>query len=105
VHAENERVLAEILKPEQLKRLKQISYQRRGSNAFTDPDVAKAIQLTENQQKKTRARAWEFNPRERRRYRRPIRTGMLKGRRARLRAPPTASPRTGSHRKTNDANT
>jgi hypothetical protein len=53
--AENQKALAEILKPEQWKRLKQISYQRQGGKAFTDQDLAKAIQLTEDQQKKIRA--------------------------------------------------
>jgi Spy/CpxP family protein refolding chaperone len=52
VRAENEKELAKILKPEQLKRLKQISYQRQGGKAFTDPEVAKAIQLTGDQKKR-----------------------------------------------------
>ena len=46
---ENEKALSEILKPEQWKRLKQISYQQQGAMAFADPDVAKALQLTDAQ--------------------------------------------------------
>jgi hypothetical protein len=49
--AENNKAVAGILKPEQLKRLKQISYQLRGSTAFTDPEVAKALRLTDEQKK------------------------------------------------------
>ena len=54
VRAENEKALAKILKPEQWKRLKQIYYQRQGGKAFTDPEVAKAIQLTGDQKKRIR---------------------------------------------------
>jgi hypothetical protein len=54
VRAENEKELAKILKPEQLKRLKQISYQRQGGKAFTDPEVAMAIELTLDQQTRIR---------------------------------------------------
>jgi hypothetical protein len=46
---ENEKALSEILKPEQWKRLKQISYQQQGASAFADPEVAKALQLTDTQ--------------------------------------------------------
>ena len=49
---ETEQALARILKPEQAKRLKQISYQRQGSRAFTDPEVTKVLQLTDEQKKK-----------------------------------------------------
>jgi hypothetical protein len=48
---ENLKALAGILKPEQAKRLKQISYQRQGEWAFTDGEVAKALQLTDTQKK------------------------------------------------------
>jgi Spy/CpxP family protein refolding chaperone len=54
LHQETEKAVAKILKPEQFKRLKQISYQQQGGRAFTDPEVAKALRLTEEQQKKIR---------------------------------------------------
>jgi len=38
-----------FLKPEQLTRLKQISYQLRGAQAFSDPEVAKKLDLTDAQ--------------------------------------------------------
>jgi Spy/CpxP family protein refolding chaperone len=46
---ENEKALSEILKPEQWKRLKQISYQQQGAMAVATPDVAKALQITDTQ--------------------------------------------------------
>src|SRR5438132_13231528 len=48
---ENESAIAAILKPDQFKRLKQISYQREGTSALTSPEVAKALGLTDAQQK------------------------------------------------------
>ena len=39
----------EFLKPEQITRLKQISYQARGAQAFNDPEVAKKLNLTDSQ--------------------------------------------------------
>jgi putative heme-binding domain-containing protein len=47
----NDKVIAGILKADQLKRLKQISYQQQGPAAFNDPDVAKALQLSDAQRK------------------------------------------------------
>jgi Spy/CpxP family protein refolding chaperone len=41
-----------FLKPEQVKRLKQIELQRRGLRAFEDPVVVKALQLTGEQREK-----------------------------------------------------
>jgi Spy/CpxP family protein refolding chaperone len=46
---ENEKAVAEILKPEQGKRLKQISYQQQGAGAFANADVAKELALTDDQ--------------------------------------------------------
>jgi Spy/CpxP family protein refolding chaperone len=46
---ENDKALAGILKPDQLKRLKQISYQQQGAMAVADPEVAKALQLSDAQ--------------------------------------------------------
>jgi hypothetical protein len=40
---------AEFLKPEQITRLKQISYQQRYGQAFNDPEVAKKLNLTDAQ--------------------------------------------------------
>jgi len=39
----------EFLKPEQITRLKQISYQQRHAQAFSDPEVAKKLNLTDTQ--------------------------------------------------------
>jgi len=44
--------LVEILKAEQLKRLKQIRLQQEGLNALFDPDVMKALALTDDQKGK-----------------------------------------------------
>ena len=43
------KAVGEFLKPEQITRLKQISYQQRGAQAFTDPEVAKKLNLTDAQ--------------------------------------------------------
>jgi hypothetical protein len=40
---------SEFLKPEQITRLKQISYQQRGATSFSDPDVVKKLNLTDGQ--------------------------------------------------------
>jgi hypothetical protein len=39
----------EFLKPEQVTRLKQISYQQRGATAFSDPEVQKKLNLSDSQ--------------------------------------------------------
>src|SRR5437773_954973 len=52
VSAETMQALADVLKPEQIKRFKQIDLQRRGAEAFTEPAVQKALQLTGAQQEK-----------------------------------------------------
>jgi Spy/CpxP family protein refolding chaperone len=44
--------LASILKEDQLKRFKQISLQQRGAQAFTDPEVATALALSDEQKSK-----------------------------------------------------
>ena len=43
------KAFGEFLKPEQLTRLKQISYHQRGASAFADPEVAKKLSLTDAQ--------------------------------------------------------
>ncbi len=52
---ETEKALSEILKPEQAKRLDQISYQQRGANAFNDPEVQKALGFDDAQKDKVSA--------------------------------------------------
>jgi Spy/CpxP family protein refolding chaperone len=49
---ETNKALAEILKPEQSKRLKEISLQQRKADAFNDPEVQKALNLTDDQKEK-----------------------------------------------------
>ncbi len=53
--AANLKSVAEILQPEQLKRLKQISWQQQGAFAFEQPEVASALQLTNDQKDKLKA--------------------------------------------------
>ncbi|HZW29718.1 MAG TPA: hypothetical protein VFF52_03370 [Isosphaeraceae bacterium] len=43
------KALGEFLKPEQITRLKQISYQQRGATAFLDPEVQKKLNLSDSQ--------------------------------------------------------
>jgi len=43
------KAFGEFLKPEQITRLKQISYQQRGAQAFTDSEVAKKLNITDAQ--------------------------------------------------------
>ena len=43
------KAFGEFLKPEQITRLKQISYHMRGAMAFSDPEVAKKLNLTDSQ--------------------------------------------------------
>jgi Spy/CpxP family protein refolding chaperone len=52
---ESDKVLAEILKPEQAKRLKQIFLQHQGPRALTDAEVAKALEITDEQKKQFQA--------------------------------------------------
>jgi hypothetical protein len=50
-----EELVADVLKPEQAKRLKEISLQRRGVQAYADPEVAKALALSDAQKEKISA--------------------------------------------------
>jgi hypothetical protein len=52
---DGERVASNILKRDQMTRLKQITLQVSGLQAFNDPEVAKALDLTDEQKEKTRA--------------------------------------------------
>jgi Spy/CpxP family protein refolding chaperone len=49
---ESKKAVDEVLKPEQVKRLKQISLQQSGSRAYADPEVAEALKLTDDQKEK-----------------------------------------------------
>jgi len=49
MNASTSKAIAEFLKPEQIKRLHEISYQTMGANAFTDPDVIKKLSITDTQ--------------------------------------------------------
>jgi Spy/CpxP family protein refolding chaperone len=51
---ENEKFVAENLKPEQAMRLNQISMQRQGAGALTDEKVAKELNLTDDQKSKVK---------------------------------------------------
>lgn len=55
VNAAVEKALTESLTPEQAKRLKQISLQLRGAEAFNDPKVQEALKLTDAQREKLRS--------------------------------------------------
>jgi Spy/CpxP family protein refolding chaperone len=46
--------LADILKPEQIKRYKEIRIQVQGPDAFLSPEVVKALAITDEQQKKVK---------------------------------------------------
>jgi hypothetical protein len=48
-NASTAKALGEFLKPDQIARLKQISYQQRGITAFSDPEVAQKLNLTDSQ--------------------------------------------------------
>src|SRR5207244_11082509 len=49
MNASTLKAAGEFLKPEQIARLKQISYQQRGATAFNDPEVQKKLNLTDSQ--------------------------------------------------------
>jgi Spy/CpxP family protein refolding chaperone len=52
---EMEKAVTDLLKPEQAKRLKQISLQQRGGGALTDEEVQKTLNLSAEQVEKVRA--------------------------------------------------
>ena len=54
IQKENEKTLASILKPEQVKRLKEIGYQQAGGMAFSNPEVAKELAITDEQKTQLR---------------------------------------------------
>ncbi|HJZ54470.1 MAG TPA: hypothetical protein VKE74_05905 [Gemmataceae bacterium] len=49
-----------VLKPEQIKRLKQLDRQRQGVRAFADPDVVAALKLTDDQKTKIKGITDEY---------------------------------------------
>jgi Spy/CpxP family protein refolding chaperone len=55
LNEENRKAVAALLTPEQGKRLKEITYQQRGPASLTDPEVAKALELSEEQQTKIKS--------------------------------------------------
>ena len=54
MNADADKALADILKPEQLTRFKQIRLQTRGADAFNDPAVQAELKLTDEQKSKVR---------------------------------------------------
>jgi hypothetical protein len=61
VNAETEKAVAEVLKPEQLARLKQIELQRAGFAAYTRPEVESALKLTGDQKEKIKTISEDAN--------------------------------------------
>jgi Spy/CpxP family protein refolding chaperone len=58
---EADKALADVLKPEQMKRLKQISLQQRGAQSFTDPKVQEELKLTDDQKDKIKTINADFD--------------------------------------------
>jgi Spy/CpxP family protein refolding chaperone len=52
MNAETRKALADVLKPEQMKRFEQIQLQQRGVDAFASPDVQSKLSLTDEQKQK-----------------------------------------------------
>ena len=52
---ESHKAVTAMLKPEQTKRFKQIVFQARGIDNLTDPEVAKALKVTDEQAEKVKA--------------------------------------------------
>jgi hypothetical protein len=61
INTETEKAVAEVLKPEQLARLKQIELQRAGFAAYTRPEVETALKLTTEQKEKIKTISDEAN--------------------------------------------
>jgi hypothetical protein len=55
LNKQSEKIVDEVLKPEQAKRLKQIRLQQQGIQAFEDPAVVKELKLTADQEQKVKA--------------------------------------------------
>jgi len=52
ISADTKKALADVLKPDQMKRLHQIELQARGGEAFAEPDVQKTLKLSDEQKEK-----------------------------------------------------
>ena len=57
-----DKAVAGILKPEQLKRVKQISLQQQGARSLSNPEVASALKLTDEQMSKIKSIQEETRP-------------------------------------------
>jgi hypothetical protein len=55
INDETNKALSTLLKPEQLKRYKQITLQQRGVQAFASPELQSELKLTDDQKEKIRA--------------------------------------------------
>jgi Spy/CpxP family protein refolding chaperone len=55
------KAIGEFFKPEQVARLKQISYQTRGAMAFSDPEIAKKLNITDAQKDEIKSITDESN--------------------------------------------
>jgi hypothetical protein len=55
INAATVKALGDFLKPEQITRLTQISYQAQGAMSFLEPDVAKKLNLTDSQKTEIQA--------------------------------------------------
>lgn len=60
INQENDKFLAEVLKPEQKKRLDQIVLQQRGGDALTDPKIQESLKVTDDQKEKIKAIGEDF---------------------------------------------
>jgi hypothetical protein len=60
VSAETRKAVSDILKPEQIKRLQQIELQQAGVMAFNQPEVQKALNLTDEQKQKIKTIGEDF---------------------------------------------
>jgi len=56
------KALGEFLKPEQIKRLHEVTYQTGGANAFSDPEVAKKLSITDAQKDEIKTIVDESRP-------------------------------------------
>jgi hypothetical protein len=74
------KAVGDYLKPEQITRLKQISYQQRGVTAFSDPEVAKKLNITDGQKSEIReiTQEWFTKMGEIRQEHQGDREGMMK---------------------------
>jgi hypothetical protein len=62
INEETEKAVAALLKPEQLKRYKEIELQQRGVQAFGNADLQTELKLTDEQKEKIRAIQQEYAP-------------------------------------------